>query len=118
MPKWKKEEPCLKPHIGCLNCGAGEMRGSRHDKITASMRTRIYNGFGGWSILRDGDVVYMGPHDGEWEDFPTLMTFENRARKDPDHDWRAICDLPLRSATYQRQGNNEWVLIDSGMGFA
>jgi hypothetical protein len=46
------------------------------------------------------------------------MTYENAARKDPNHDWRAECLLPMREATYQRQGKNEWVLVASGMGFA
>ena len=93
------------------------MRGSKN-KIVASMRTRIYNGFGGWSITKNGKLVYEGPYGLRWNEYPTLMKFENMARKDPGHDWRAECFLPLRSATYQRQGKNEWVLIDSDQGFA
>lgn len=105
------------PHIGCLNCGGGEMRGTK-EKITANMRTRIYNSFGGWTITKNDELVYMGPQDLEFNEYPTLMKFENMARKDPDNDWRAECFLPLRGATYQRQGKNEWVLIDSNQGFA
>lgn len=82
------------------------------------MRTRIYNGFGGWSITKNGELVYMGPTDLDFDKYPTLMKFENMARKDPDQDWRAECYLPLRDATYQRQGVNEWVLVSSGQGFA
>ena len=116
--KWEKLPPHTNPHIGCLNCGGGEMRGKTKKKITASLKTRIYNSFGGWHITKNGKVVYEGPIDGDWTDYPTLMKFENMARKDPNHDWRAECDLPLRSATYQRQGKNEWVLVASGKGFA
>ena len=114
---WKKEPPHMDPHIGCLNCGAGEMRGGKVE-ITATMRTRIYGGFGGWHIEKDGEVQFRPPQHLEWEKYPTLMKFENMARKDPDHDWRAVAFLPLRDATYQRHGRNRWVLISSGPGFA
>lgn len=114
---FKKENPCTKPYIGCLNCGAGEMKSDKK-KITARMNTRIYNGFGGWTITKNGKLIFMGEQDKEFHEYPTLMKFENMARKDPNHDWRAECFLPLRDATYQRQGKNEWVLIKSGPGFA
>ena len=93
--KWTKLPPHTKPHIGCLNCGGGEMRGTK-EKIKASMKTRIYNGFGGWHITKDGKCIYMGKPNLEFNKYPTLMKFENMARKDPDHDWRAECFLPLR----------------------
>ncbi|MFH1603472.1 MAG: hypothetical protein ABIH03_06160 [Pseudomonadota bacterium] len=115
-----KLPPHVDPHIGCMNCGGGEMMLASADPkvIKASMHTRIYNGFGGWRISKDDKTVFMGDPQGEWEDFPTLMKFENMARKEPDSDWRAGCHLPLRSAEYQRQGHNLWVLVESGMGFA
>lgn len=113
----KALKPQLKPHIGCLTCGGGEMR-EKPKEILASMHTRIYSGFGGWTIVADGKMVWSPPHDKEWDEFPTLMTFENMARKAPKRDWRAVLDLPLRSAEYQRQGRNRWVLVKSGMGFA
>ena len=112
----KKHKPELKPHIGCACCGCGEMKQGKKE-ITASLETRIYNGFGGWSIHKDGKLVYEGNSQGEWESFPTLRHFELMARKSPG-DWRANCVLPLREAYYQRQGLNRWVLIKSGEGFA
>lgn len=114
---FEKKPACTKPYIGCLNCGGGEMTKTING-ITASMYTRIYNGFGGWTITRDGKMIYQGPADFDFHEYPTLMKFENMARKDPDHDWRAECFLPLRGATYQRQGVNSWVLIESNQGFA
>lgn len=116
-PTWTKLPPHTDPYIGCLTCGAGEMRGTK-EKIIASLRTKIYQGYGGWHITRDGKTVYSGDPDVEWKSYPSLMTFENMARKNPDHDWRAECFLALREATYQRQGKNEWVLVSSGDGFA
>jgi len=111
---WNKLPPHNKPYIGCLNCGGGEMRGDAK-KITATMRTRIHES---WFITRDAKVVFRGSPDAEWDDLPTLMKFENMARKDPDHDWRAECIMGLRDATYQRQGRNQWVLVASGPGDA
>ena len=113
----KKEKPCTKPHVGCLNCGGGEMKRG-HGKITANLRTRIYNGCGGWTITKNKKIVYAPHGDLEYNEYPTLMKFENMARKDPYNDWRAECMLPLRDATYQRRGKNEWVLIKFGRGFA
>ena len=113
----KKMKPELKPYIGCANCGGGEMT-RKNNEITASMKTRIYNSFGGWRIIKDNKTVYQGDCNAEWESFPTLMKFELQARKSPDSDWRAECDLPLRYALYQRHGKNRWVLVKTGMGFA
>lgn len=107
----------MKPHIGCLCCGGGEMKRGEKE-ITASMKTRIYGGFGGWNITRNNEDVFTPDCNGEWESFPTLMKFENMARRSPKADWRAILMLPLREAEYQRQGKNRWVLVRTGMGFA
>ncbi len=115
--KFKKLPPVTKPFLGCLNCGGGEMK-TRNKVITASMRTRIYDVFGGWTIYADDELLYAPPMDLEWNEYPTLMTFENMARKAPQKDWRAKLNLPLRDAEYQRQGKNYWVLVRSGIGFA
>jgi hypothetical protein len=112
----KKLKPVLKPPIGCLDCGCREMRGGKKE-ITTPMSTRIYNGFGGWSIWRNEKHIFSGDPQGKWESFPTLMKFELMARK-RGGDWRAKLDLPLRDAEYQRQGKNRWVLVKSGLGFA
>lgn len=78
----------------------------------------MYNGFGGWMILKGGKTHYMGDSRLDFNQYPTLMRFENEARKEPDIEWIAQVDLPLRNATYQRHGKNTWVLIEKGMGFA
>ena len=92
MSKWKKEPPHLKPHLGCMNCGGGEMRREK-DIITVPMNTRIYGGFGGWCIKKGDEYIYC-PGEMEWDGYQTLMTFENMARKEPDHDWRAVFTSP------------------------
>jgi hypothetical protein len=47
-----------------------------------------------------------------------LADIEAVAKITPDHDWRVHIDAPLYSATYQRQGKAEWVLVEKGQGFA
>jgi len=82
------------------------------------MRTRIYDDFGGWFIRAGNETIYDPPRDMEFDAYPTLQRFENMARKAPGRDWQAILMLPLRGATYQRQGRNLWVLVESNRGFA
>lgn len=116
MKKTKLLKPEMKPHVGCMNCGCGEMKAGPN-AILARMDTRIYNGFGGWTIKKDNEIIYVGDANGKWESFPRLMKFELMARKSPG-DWWAECFLPLREAYYQRQGKNRWVLVKTGPGFA
>ena len=114
MARWKKEKPHLEPHIGCLTCGGGEM--VREDKaILVDMNTELYMGFGGWTVTLNGKLYYQGETN---EDGSLLSRFEKEARGAPDNDWRAEYCGPMREATYQRQGENRWVLIASGPGFA
>jgi len=113
----KREKPNIEllPPIkggvsGCLNCG-----------YTASilpMRTRLYYSFGGWTITRNGEPFFMDIVERRFDKYKTLTFIEKQARLDPTNDWRAELNLPLRSATYQRQGNNWWVLVERGRGFA
>lgn len=117
MGKVKHLPPEKNPHIGCANCGGGEMQ-QMDDVILARMDTRIYGSYGGWTIMADDKIIYDPPINLEWKKYPTLAHFEEMARKDPDKDWRAILNMPLRDAIYQRQGENRWVLVKSGLGFA
>ena len=82
------------------------------------MRTRLYNSFGGYMIIKDGNLYFMEDSKKEFKDCKTLSYIERRANLEPEADWRCIIDLPLRSAEYQRQGKSKWVLIKKGNGFA
>lgn len=108
--KWKKEKPIEGGPSGCLHCGY------THESL--KMNSRLLAGFGAAFIMKNTETVYNESPNIKWEDAPTLMKFENMARKDPDNDWRFHLVLPLREATYQRQGKNHWVLIEKGLGFA
>lgn len=79
--------------------------------------TRMYQGFGGWSIYKDGEL-YFEDQTGGYDTAPQLFEFEITARENPDHEWIAKLFLPLREATYQRHDKDKWVLIETGLGFA
>lgn len=94
-------------HQGCLSCPPVERQ--------ASLNTLIAVGFGVAQVTRDSVVVWRETPD---EDPILLQVVEGFARADPDHDWQVELDAPLRSRTYQRHGDDLWVLVASGDGFA
>ena len=111
MTAWTKLPPFQgRPHQGCLHAPPVSHK--------LSIRTRLGVGFGFAGVTRDGKIVWAEEPGDEFGDGPTMQTFENMARKDPDHDWRAVEDGPLRNQTWQRHGRNLWVLVISGEGFA
>lgn len=87
------------------------------DKVLP-MTTELYNGFGGWQITKNRESYFTEEPNMEFDECKTLAQIELEVKSDPDHDWKAVLDLPLRSAVYQRRGEDEWVLIETGMGFA
>lgn len=94
---------------GCLNCP------DRPNMLPLTATLGV--GFGMCAVVKDGaDVWYEDPHSDD--EYPTLQQFEDMAKADPDHDWRAIFDAPMWSGTWQRQGEGQWMLIERGMGFA
>ena len=114
-PKWwvKPLIDDKKIYHGCINCGGTEK--------VLDLETRLYHGFGGWYITKDKGLYFRESSFARnlaWEEIKTLKEIEHEAKEDPDHDWRAILDLPLRGGQYQRHGTNKWVLIESNKGFA
>ncbi len=94
---------------GCPHCPG--------NRDVLKMNTKIIAGFGDVTITRNKKLIYSEPPQIEWEDAPTLMKFENMARKQGGV-WRYALNLPLRSGIWERKGKNNWVLIKSGIGFA
>lgn len=90
---------------GCLNCGGV------HE--TLPMSSVLAVGFGIVIVSRDDETVWSGDDPHVW-----IRRFERRAAADPDHDWRVEFIGPLWDATYQRQGERHWVLVQKGLGFA
>ncbi len=106
---FKKEKPYTdKIHQGCLNCAPVEE--------IASMDMVIAVGFGCAQVTKDGEIIFQEQSNDE--NIRILNEFEEMAKAEPDCDWRVLLVGPLRESEYQRHGDKEWVLIDSGMGFA
>ena len=111
MTKWEKLSPVKGRGNPCLNC--------QPIYPTLKMNRRVAVGFGMAGVTKDGAEMWSEPNgDYSWHDLPTLQTFENMARKDPDHDWRAFMFGPLHGEEYQRHGRNLWVLVKEEDGFA
>ena len=87
---------------------------------TLDLETRLYNGFGGWDVTKDGELYFIEAAHIEkgWKEWKQLKEIEEEAKKDPNHDWRCNYNLPLRGGSYQRHDNDKWVLIESNRGFA
>ena len=109
MKKFEFLPAIMQPDNRCLCCGTTE--------VHLSMDTVLYNGFGGWSVSKNGEIYYIGGSNDEWDTFKTLADIEKDASEMPNYDWRAELFTPLRGATYQRQ-NDKWVLVETNEGFA
>ena len=94
---------------GCMHCPGNEDR--------LPLNTVLYYGFGGYSVRKNGKHFWAGDPQGEWDSFPTLQKFENMARK-IKAKWEVVLDNPLRGATWRRKGKNEWILVETNLGFA
>jgi hypothetical protein len=110
MARWKKLPPIEGGACGCLNCGRV------HAKLKLNRRIAI--GFGEASVRKDGILVWEEGPDVEFKECWTVQKAENRARKDPDHDWCITLYGPLHGEVYQRHGRNSWVLVEKNRGFA
>lgn len=109
LPKVAKRDV----HIGCLTCSTVP------DSRIADMDTLIAVGFGSAYATKNGDIIYDGERDfAERGDAKTVADIEKLARKEPDADWRIVKYGPMHGETYQRQGKNMWVMVESNDGFA
>lgn len=100
-------------HVGCLCCGGSE------DLL--DMETTLYSGFGGWTILKDGETYFVDDSKDEfenWDNIKKLKDIEEEAKQNPQSKWEAYLFLPLREARYERSDCGSWVLVETGMGFA
>ncbi len=107
--KWKKVPAVDGGPNPCLNCPPIVRK--------LDLRRHIAVGFGYAGVTCDGEEVWTERGD-EYANTWTVRKAETRARKDPDHDWRIVMDGPMHGETYQRHGQNEWVLVERNQGFA
>lgn len=94
-------------YCGCLLCGPTRTQLCRDSLIAV--------GFGTAMLTRDGEVMLS---EGDSDDFHTVGEAEDMAILDPEHDWRIVLHGPLRGATYQRQAEATWLLVEQNDGFA
>jgi len=66
----------------------------------------------------EGEEMWKAKKAGRDPEYWQCSDAEERAAKDPDHDWRISFVAPLYEACYQRQGDKHWVLVSKGEGFA
>ena len=107
--KMKKLKRLPATILGCLNCG--------YTAAVLPMKTKLYNSFGGWEIHKDGKTFFVEKRDIYDKRVKTLADIEKEAKKSPSSDWRAIANMALRYAEYQRQ-RGRWYLVKTGDGFA
>lgn len=108
-PKWWK--PAIENKgMACLCC----------DTTTdiLPLTTKLYTGFGGWCILKNGELFFEDDRDVEFEDFKDLQHVEELIGDDNENEYVARFDSPLRDTQHQRHAKNTWVLIEKGLGFA
>jgi hypothetical protein len=101
-----------KPH-GCLTCELNDAI-----QITFPPDGIIAIGFGMAEVTCDGRTVLDGEAAIDKGEEITGADAERAAAADPDHDWRIQIEGPLSGRTYQRQGANNWVLVEQNEGFA
>ncbi len=106
---WKKEKPLESQIVGCGTCGFKPQ--------IAPMQKVIAVGFGEAKLIKNSEIIWE-ERGKEWEDCITFADAEEMAKKDPDNDWRVHLLAPLSEVEYQRQGEGQWFLIKTGLGFA
>lgn len=77
----------------------------------------LYQGFGGYHVLRNDKVFYWAEANLQWTEFKTLADIEQEARKAPEEKWEVILNNPLRGATWQRF-EGRWLLTETNQEFA
>lgn len=73
---------------------------------------QVHPGFGGARLEKDGKTVAMLAQGA------TGRAVEDRAAADPGHEWTLVIEGPLSGAIYRREGENDWVLVETNGGFA
>lgn len=97
--------PYTKPSL--YGCGNGPL-----NPQTAPLSMQITPGFGMAEVRRDDAVIWAATESAK-----TIGHFELRARETPG-DWRIWINRPMSEVLYQRQGQDNWVLVAIGYGFA
>lgn len=87
-------------------------------KGSLDLHTQLYLGYGGWLVTKNGETFYSAKIEDDFDGAKSLQDIENMIGEDPESEYIALFFGPLREATYQRHAKDQWVLIETGEGFA
>jgi len=107
---FEKLAPAENIYQGCASCTTAAR--------IAPMDMLIAVGFGSACVTKNDEFIYDEQGVENDDDYWTVQDAENVAKLDPDCDWRITKIGPLHGETFQRQGDNNWVCIESNEGFA
>lgn len=82
------------------------------------LKTKLYHGFGGWTITKNVQTFFIDKRDVEWDEYKDIQHVEELIGDDDQNEYIADLYLPLRGSTYQRHSKNNWILINKNEGFA
>lgn len=97
-------------HQGCASCSTAA--------LIAPMNMIIAVGFGSAIVTKNNKLIYDENNLGDDGSYWTVQDAEKLAIESPDADWRIQKNGPLHGETFQRQGVNNWVCVESNQGFA
>ena len=103
-------QPIKSKHSGCLCCP--------NNNQVLSYETRLYQGFGGYTVTKNGNIYYEAKQSDEFYGAKTLLDIEKEVSNDHGSDYRVILFLPLRGGEWQRHLDGNWYLISENEGFA
>jgi hypothetical protein len=103
--------PAQKIFKGCINCSSASS--------VADLERTICVGFGAAYVTKNNELIYDGEQElRDGKEPKKIKEIEDMAKLDPENDWQISFDGPMHGETYQRQGDNHWVCIESNQGFA
>lgn len=84
------------------------------------MDEEIAVGFGYALLTKNNERVYLYDEmtAPDYNNCMTVAQAEEIAAADSKHDWRIHLIAPLSERHYQRQGKRNWILYETGAGFA
>lgn len=82
------------------------------------IETKMYTGFGGWTVYRNGEILYYQQQHEEFDDAKSISDIETMIGDDDENEYTACFLGPLSDAIYQRHSKNHWMLVEQGDGFA
>lgn len=109
MANIKYLTPIKSKHVGCLCCPGNNQ--------VLSYDTHLYNGFGGYTVFKNGNIYYQARSKDEFYGAKTLLQIEQEVCHDHDSDYRIELFLPLRGGEWQRHLDGNWYLISENEGF-